>query len=144
MLTVCCREFNKLIIDYLQVEGYKEAALEFSKECKDLPPSIKETNLDLIQCRTNIRTAINNGDIDRAIALINEHNPSILDGNHRLFFGLLQQKLIEFIRYDRVEEALDFAQEELAPLAEENVRLTTFYLLTCVCSLSLWSNWSRQ
>ncbi|KAG8385576.1 hypothetical protein BUALT_Bualt03G0059500 [Buddleja alternifolia] len=37
-----------------------------------------------------------------------------------LFFHLQQQRLIELIRHGRVEEALEFAQEELAPRGEEN------------------------
>ena len=47
----------------------------------------------------------------------------ILDTNPQLFFHLQQQRLIELIRAGKVEEALEFAQEELAPRGEENVRL---------------------
>ena len=46
----------------------------------------------------------------------------ILDTNPQLFFHLQQQRLIELIRNGKVEEALEFAQEELAPRGEENVR----------------------
>ena len=45
----------------------------------------------------------------------------ILDTNPQLFFHLQQQRLIELIRNGKVEEALEFAQEELAPRGEENV-----------------------
>jgi hypothetical protein len=45
----------------------------------------------------------------------------ILDTNPQLFFHLQQQRLIELIRSGKVEEALEFAQEELAPRGEENV-----------------------
>ncbi|KAF7150425.1 hypothetical protein RHSIM_Rhsim02G0121400 [Rhododendron simsii] len=44
----------------------------------------------------------------------------ILDTNPQLFFHLQQQRLIELIRKGKVEEALEFAQEELAPRGEEN------------------------
>ncbi|PKU66943.1 hypothetical protein MA16_Dca017263 [Dendrobium catenatum] len=44
----------------------------------------------------------------------------ILDTNPQLYFHLQQQRLIELIRYGKVEEALEFAQEELAPRGEEN------------------------
>ena len=43
----------------------------------------------------------------------------ILDTNPSLFFRLQQQKLIELIRQGRIVEALQFAQEELAPRGEE-------------------------
>lgn len=47
----------------------------------------------------------------------------ILDTNPQLFFQLQQQRLIELIRNGEVEEALEFAQEELAARGEENVTL---------------------
>jgi hypothetical protein len=45
----------------------------------------------------------------------------ILDMNPQLYFHLQQQKLIELIREGKTNEALEFAQEELAPRGEENV-----------------------
>ncbi|KAH1054949.1 hypothetical protein J1N35_033014 [Gossypium stocksii] len=47
-------------------------------------------------------------------------NDAILDTNPELFFHLQQQRLIELIRNEKIEEALEFAQEELAPRGEEN------------------------
>jgi hypothetical protein len=44
----------------------------------------------------------------------------ILDTNPALYFRLQQQKLIELIRLGRISEALEFAQEELAPRGEES------------------------
>lgn len=44
----------------------------------------------------------------------------ILEQQHALFFHLQQQRLIELIRQGKTEEALQFAQEYLAPHGEEN------------------------
>lgn len=55
----------------------------------------------------------------------------ILDTNPQLFFHLQQQRLIELIRSGKVEEALEFAQEELAPRGEENVSLFIVYFTWC-------------
>lgn len=44
----------------------------------------------------------------------------ILDNNPALYFQLQQQRLIELIRQKKVDEALLFAQEELAPRGEEH------------------------
>jgi hypothetical protein len=44
----------------------------------------------------------------------------ILDTNPSLFFHLQQQKLIELIRSGQITEALQFAQDELAPRGEES------------------------
>lgn len=46
----------------------------------------------------------------------------ILDKQPELFFHLQQQRLIELIRGGDTEGALDFAAENLAPLAEEHPR----------------------
>ena len=43
-----------------------------------------------------------------------------MDTNPALYFKLQQQKLIEFIRQGRIPEALEFAQNELAPRGEES------------------------
>lgn len=44
----------------------------------------------------------------------------ILDNNPALYFQLQQQRLIELIRQKKIDEALVFAQEELAPRGEEH------------------------
>ncbi len=46
----------------------------------------------------------------------------ILDTDAQLYFHLQLQKLIELIRQGDFAQALTFAQEELAPRGEENVR----------------------
>jgi hypothetical protein len=52
---------------------------------------------------------------------VNDLDPEILDTHPKLFFHLQQQRLIELIRKGMVEEAISFAQEELAPRGEEHV-----------------------
>lgn len=49
----------------------------------------------------------------------------ILDTNPALYFRLQQQKLIEYIRHGRITDALQFAQDELAPRGEENPEFLT-------------------
>ena len=107
---------NKLVMNYLVIEGYKEAAEKFEEEC-GTPPGI---DLPSISNRMATRVAIQNGDIQAAIERANELNPLILDENPKLFFHLQQQKLIELIRNGDIEGALNFATKELAPRGEEN------------------------
>ncbi|KAG0028073.1 hypothetical protein BGZ81_005027 [Podila clonocystis] len=110
-------DLNKLIMNYLIIEGYKDAAEKFSQESGAKPP----VNLESIQDRMIVRTAIQRGNIEEAIERVNDLNPEILDTNPKLFFHLQQQRLIEYIREGRIMEALEFAQEELAPRGEENL-----------------------
>ncbi|KAJ1332728.1 hypothetical protein BSLG_008357 [Batrachochytrium salamandrivorans] len=110
------QDLNKLVMNYLIIEGYKDAAEKFSAE-SGLVPSV---DLATVEDRMNIRNAIQNGNIEAAIEQVNDLDPEILDTNPRLFFHLQRQKLIELIRNNRITEAIEFAQEELAPRGEEN------------------------
>ncbi|KDR84894.1 hypothetical protein GALMADRAFT_83038 [Galerina marginata CBS 339.88] len=109
-------DLNRLIMDYLVIEGYKSAAEEFSQEAHLTPP----VDFESIESRMDIREALQRGDVEDAITRVNDLNPEILDTNPALYFKLQQQKLIEFIRHGQISEALLFAQEELAPRGEES------------------------
>lgn len=77
-------------------------------------------NLDTITDRVQVRNSIQNGDVEKAIEQVNDLNPEILDNDPKLYFRLQQQQLIEMIRTGRLDDALSFATEELAPRGEEN------------------------
>ncbi|KAK7468807.1 hypothetical protein VKT23_003308 [Stygiomarasmius scandens] len=109
-------DMNRLVMDYLVIEGYKSAAEEFSQEAHVAPP----VDFDSIESRMNIREALQRGDVEDAIVRVNELDPDLLDTNPELYFRLQQQKLIEYIRQGRIMEAIEFAQEELAARGEEN------------------------
>nr|KJB68612.1 hypothetical protein B456_010G254800 [Gossypium raimondii] len=74
----------------------------------------------MIMDRMAVKKAVQCGNVEDAIEKVNDLNPEILDTNPELFFHLQQQRLIELIRNEKIEEALEFAQEELAPRGEEN------------------------
>ncbi|KAF8560284.1 hypothetical protein OG21DRAFT_1452215 [Imleria badia] len=109
-------DLNRLIMDYLVIEGYKSAAQEFSDEAGITPP----VDFESIESRMVIREALQRGDVEEAITRVNDLNPEILDTNPSLYFHLQQQKLIEYIRDGHIAEALQFAQDELAPRGEES------------------------
>eukprot|EP00123_Amoebidium_parasiticum_P011936 comp21000_c0_seq1/m.28167 comp21000_c0_seq1/g.28167 ORF comp21000_c0_seq1/g.28167 comp21000_c0_seq1/m.28167 type:complete len:237 (-) comp21000_c0_seq1:167-877(-) len=109
-------DLNRLVMNYLVIEGYKDAAERFMQEAG----LDAERDLGSIEDRMQIRHAVQNGEVERAIELVNDLNPEILDTNPQLYFHLQQQRLIELIRDNRITEALDFAREELAPRGEEN------------------------
>jgi len=109
-------DLNRLVMDYLVIEGYKTAAEEFSREAGLDSP----VDFESIESRMNIREALQRGDVGDAITRVNDLNPEILDTNPALYFRLQQQKLIEYIRQGRIADALQFAQEELAPRGEES------------------------
>lgn len=112
-------DMNRLIMNYLVYEGYKEAAHKFSVEAG------VELSGDLVTLdeRIIIRDAILSGKILEAINTINSIHPHLLDSDKHLLFRLLQQQTIELIREGKIEAALDFAQLHLAErgLKEPNV-----------------------
>ena len=103
-------------MNYLVIEGYKDAAEQFSIESHIRPP----VDLSAISDRMSIRHSIQSGQVEQAMERVNDLDPEVLDTNPKLYFRLMQQRLIELIRGGRIEEALEFAQEELAPRGEEN------------------------
>lgn len=64
---------NRLVMDYLVVEGYKEAAENFAREAgmSAVP------DLQSIQNRMMVRNAIQRGDIVEAIEQVNDLNPEV-------------------------------------------------------------------
>ncbi|EGC39326.1 hypothetical protein DICPUDRAFT_52718 [Dictyostelium purpureum] len=110
------QDLNKLVMNFLVIEGYQEAAAKFQEESG----TSSIVDLNSIADRMAIRSAIQSGDVEKGIEIVNDLNPEILDTNPQLYFHLQQQKLIELIRKGQISEALKFAQEELASQGEEN------------------------
>lgn len=110
------QDMNKLVMNFLVTEGYVEAAEKFRIESGTEP----DIDLATITDRMAVKKAVQSGNVEDAIEKVNDLNPEILDTNPQLYFHLQQQRLIELIRHGKVEEALEFAQEELAPRGEEN------------------------
>lgn len=116
---------NNLIMNYLIVEGYQSAAEWFAQEADISSPSNLPASM---KGRMEIKSLINNGDIQAAIEKINEMDPELLDVNPSLHFSLLRLQLIELIRQGfkskegNIQPALDFATSHLAQRAPSNPR----------------------
>ncbi|KAJ6837607.1 glucose-induced degradation protein 8-like protein isoform X1 [Iris pallida] len=109
-------DMNRIVMNFLVTEGYADAADKFRAESGTQP----DIDLATITDRMAVKKAVQSGNVEDAIEKVNDLNPEILDTNPQLYFHLQQQRLIELIRHGKVEEALEFAQEELAPRGEEN------------------------
>ena len=109
-------EINKLIMEYLVKEGFKDAVLAFEEESGVTPGM----NMSMLDDQIKIRDAVQSGSIQEAIELVNDVDPEILDTNSKLFFHLQQQQLLELIRQGDIERVLEYAQNELSARGEEN------------------------
>jgi hypothetical protein len=85
-----------------------------------------------------IRKAVQSGDVEQAIERVNDLDPEILEEQQELFFHLQQQRLIELIRGGQLAEALEFAQEYLAPRGEDHPELLEELGEQLCFSLSVW------
>jgi hypothetical protein len=103
---------HRLIAQYLAHDGYIETARAFAQEVRqenrnlvngistdaadsrDLEP---EEDLDAIQ-RQKIRAAILEGEIDRALKLMELYYPTVLHDNEMIYFKLKCRKFVEMIR----------------------------------------------
>eukprot|EP00658_Telonema_sp_P-2_P077179 TRINITY_DN6921_c0_g2_i6.p1 TRINITY_DN6921_c0_g2~~TRINITY_DN6921_c0_g2_i6.p1 ORF type:complete len:226 (-),score=31.73 TRINITY_DN6921_c0_g2_i6:183-860(-) len=66
--------------------------------------------------RVDIRKAVQAGQISDAIEKTNDLDPEILEKRTDLYLDLQLQQLTELISNGQVEEALEFAQQQVAPL----------------------------
>ena len=78
------RDLNRLIMDYLVIEGYKDAAERFSME-SGLSPQV---DLESIENRMNIRSAIQRGDVEDAIGRVNELDPEVSEADEATNDGM--------------------------------------------------------
>ncbi|KUI68391.1 hypothetical protein VM1G_04103 [Cytospora mali] len=111
-------DLNALILDYLTMEGYPQAAAKFSKEA-NLQPMQEDP---VVKDRQKIKQLIHEGNIQEAIEELNDLDPEILDQDARLHFALLRLQLVELIRDSKegdksVTSALRFASQQLGPRA---------------------------
>lgn len=109
-------EVNKVIMEYLVKEGFKDAVMSFQEE-SGVEPGM---NMAILDDQIKIRDAIETGSIQDAVELVNDVDPEILDTDSKLFFHLQQQHLLELIKQGDIEKVLEFAQGELSARGEEN------------------------
>jgi len=107
---------NRLVMNYLETEGFKEAALRFQEEAG----VAASQDLAALDHRIAIRDAVQGGRVEQAIRQVNQLHPTLLEEDRFLLFHLQQLHLIELIREQRVEEALQYASEHLAERGEED------------------------
>jgi hypothetical protein len=71
MLTLS--DLNALVFEYLLIEGFSEAAVEFARET-GLPHDIDHA---MIQERMGIREAVEDGRVEEAVRRVNELDPEV-------------------------------------------------------------------
>lgn len=111
---------NLLMLDFLIKQGFQDAALAFAREAQVDVGSSTRSLTDLLGVdqmpseRVRIRDLIVRGRIVDAMAAINECAPTFLEEHPSVHMDLLHLVLVELIRAGHSEDALQFAQDDLA------------------------------
>ena len=118
----CVWHSNHLILQHLIRHGFYEPAVHFAAEAC-FPSKISKALSDKssfcqLYRRSKIRRLIWKGKVDLAELEIISLDDSILPSCPELQFHLRKQRFVEMCRESKVEEAIEFAQEKLAPLVQ--------------------------
>ena len=107
-------KMNKIIANYLFIQGYCQPLKKFLSEAK-IQFDFDEK---LLNQRFLIRQLITTNQIEKAIQEINSIDKNILIENKVINFVLQRQILFNYIKENKLQEALNFAKDNLLPLSE--------------------------
>jgi len=107
------------VLEYLIKRGFASTAEIFARETMQNMPE----DSDFLTQRQDIRRKLQNGQVDAAIDSLNALNPNILEMDHRVYFQLGKQKLVEYLRNGLIDQGLDYAAGELADAGKESAEL---------------------
>jgi hypothetical protein len=123
---------NQLVMNFLMVEGHKDAAIAFEDEA-----NIDIGDQGIMEFRDTLKNLIFSDQIDRAVELLKCHDENFFDGpNEDLLFELGVQKFISFLNRNEFLQATVWASENLRPLADGNKLRTN--LLEKAMTLVAW------
>ena len=107
-------KMNKIIANYLFIQGYCQPLKKFITEAK-IQFDFDEK---LLNQRFLIRQLITTNQIEKAIQEINSIDKNILIENKVINFVLQRQILFNYIKENKLQESLNFAKDNLLPLSE--------------------------
>ena len=106
---------NALVMNYLSTQGHAAAAATFERETGTPQVLNPESTAVRMQIRQSIER---DGNLADAIDRVVDVNPEIVEERPELLFRLKKQEFIELVRQNRTDEALEFAERELARRVE--------------------------
>lgn len=104
-------EMTNLVIEYLVIEGYPDAARALAAEAN---VQLDEQDWDGIEKRVSIKKDLLAGRIAEAIDKLNVLCPGMIENDDSVRFDLYQQRFLELIREDDIINALAWSSEKLS------------------------------
>lgn len=108
-----CGDTMELVMSWLIHNGYGQTALALLRE--NGHQHSKPIELEKMKDRQRIREFVHSGQIDKAISLLNELYPGLLEHRSKELFQLKCLKFIEMIKNSPIEETMAYGQKELYP-----------------------------
>ncbi|KAK0412342.1 hypothetical protein QR680_006156 [Steinernema hermaphroditum] len=104
---------HEVVLNYLITEGYGEVAQALCEDAGLPYPNSDSTNS--LEQRMAIRNAIEEeGDVEKAISMVNTLSPSLIEHDEEIRFLLQQQQIIELVRNEQIDEALAMGEKAMA------------------------------
>ncbi|KAL8455579.1 hypothetical protein Emag_000574 [Eimeria magna] len=108
-------DLQHLVLNFFTINGLAGPAEVFAKEARVQP----QMPLQCITGRARIEEAILSGKTEEAINEISLINVDLLKKDPEVTFMLRKQQLLQLIENGDAEEAIDFAQQHLAPCVKD-------------------------
>ncbi|KAI0986812.1 hypothetical protein GJ496_004766 [Pomphorhynchus laevis] len=107
------KKLERTLMDYVLAMGCAETAVCFAEESPMVSSEMHCGDAASVFVRTLVRDAIHSGECKKAIELIEEFSPEALLIEPYIRFPLYLQQLIEYIRKEDFDEAIQLAQNNM-------------------------------
>ncbi|KAF8387001.1 tag-304 [Pristionchus pacificus] len=104
-------EMTKLVIEYLVIEGYPDAAKALAAEAN---VKLDEQDWESIEKRVAIKKDLVAGNIAEAIDKLNVLCPEMIEHDDNVRFDLYLQRFLELIKEDDIVNALEWSSEKMS------------------------------
>ncbi|KAI8146593.1 hypothetical protein BJV82DRAFT_599112 [Fennellomyces sp. T-0311] len=108
---------NAVVLDYLLHHGYTQSATVLKRL---MTPDQAQDDPDA-QSRRDVRLAIMEADVERAITLCNEKYPTVLENNPHLLFRLRCRRFIDMVRTAQRHDGMDVDTRQHAGMKRRRV-----------------------
>ncbi|GMR56866.1 hypothetical protein PMAYCL1PPCAC_27061, partial [Pristionchus mayeri] len=127
-------EMTNLVIEYLVIEGYPDAARTLAAEAN---VRLDEQDWEGIEKRVAIKKDILAGRIAEAIEKLDVLCPGMIARDDSVRFDLYQQRFLELVREDDIEQALNWSSEKLSSEDLDDEKMAR---LEQACTLAAFSD----
>lgn len=117
------RLVDQIVHDFLNTQGFQQAATALEEESNLISKSTlrpRHSGVTQTDSRQELCNLILNGNLLESQKMISKIEPTFFDKNNELLFDIRLQQLVESIRKNEIESALDIAASDIGPLVSND------------------------